>query len=91
MSDKSTVCKLCTVATYFTEVLLALLLGIRIISRFNFKVFRVFITVQKTQVQCTANENRTLAECHLGNPFKRDSDVSHWFYLISVHNEMISL
>ncbi len=34
-----------------------------------------FIMVQETQVQCNPNENKTQADCQLGNPFKRDSEV----------------
>uniref|UniRef100_A0A9J7YIE4 Integrin, alpha 6, like n=1 Tax=Cyprinus carpio carpio TaxID=630221 RepID=A0A9J7YIE4_CYPCA len=34
----------------------------------------------ETQVQCNPNENKTQANCQLGNPFKRDSEVS--FFLI---------
>ncbi|XP_058654599.1 integrin alpha-6 isoform X2 [Onychostoma macrolepis] len=40
------------------------------------------------QVQCNPNENKTKADCQLGNPFKRDSEVS--FFLI-LNTERLSL
>uniref|UniRef100_A0A9J7WVT6 Integrin, alpha 6, like n=1 Tax=Cyprinus carpio carpio TaxID=630221 RepID=A0A9J7WVT6_CYPCA len=42
----------------------------------------------ETQVQCNPNENKTQANCQLGNPFKRDSEVS--FFLI-LSTERLSL
>nr|XP_055034531.1 integrin alpha-6 [Misgurnus anguillicaudatus] len=42
----------------------------------------------QTQVQCKANEKRTQADCQLGNPFKRDSEVS--FFLI-LNTDRLSL
>ncbi|XP_073677128.1 integrin alpha-6 [Garra rufa] len=42
----------------------------------------------ETQVQCNPNENKTQADCQLGNPFKRDSEVS--FFLI-LNTERLSL
>ncbi|XP_051716682.1 integrin alpha-6 [Ctenopharyngodon idella] len=42
----------------------------------------------ETQVQCSANEHKTQADCQLGNPFKRDSEVS--FFLI-LNTERLSL
>ncbi|XP_016332580.1 integrin alpha-6 [Sinocyclocheilus anshuiensis] len=42
----------------------------------------------EAQVQCNPNENKTQADCQLGNPFKRDSKVS--FFLI-LNTERLSL
>ncbi|XP_043114018.1 integrin alpha-6 isoform X2 [Puntigrus tetrazona] len=42
----------------------------------------------ETQVLCNPNENKTQAACQLGNPFKRDSEVS--FFLI-LNTERLSL
>ncbi|XP_077103938.1 integrin alpha-6 [Siphateles boraxobius] len=42
----------------------------------------------ETQVQCNPNEHKTQADCQLGNPFKRDSEVS--FYLL-LNTERLSL
>ncbi|KAI2656945.1 Integrin alpha-6 [Labeo rohita] len=42
----------------------------------------------ETQVQCNPNEYKTQANCQLGNPFKRDSEVS--FFLI-LNTERLSL
>ncbi|XP_048032685.1 integrin alpha-6 isoform X2 [Megalobrama amblycephala] len=42
----------------------------------------------ETQVHCSANEHKTQADCQLGNPFKRDSEVS--FFLI-LNTERLSV
>ncbi|XP_026103969.1 integrin alpha-6 [Carassius auratus] len=42
----------------------------------------------ETQVQCNPSENKTQANCQLGNPFKRDSEVS-FFLILAI--ERISL
>lgn len=35
----------------------------------------LFYTNQDKQVICVANQNGSQADCELGNPFKRDSEV----------------
>ncbi|TRY56891.1 hypothetical protein DNTS_031017 [Danionella cerebrum] len=43
---------------------------------------------QETQVQCNPNENKTQVDCQLGNPLKRDSEVSMFLML---NTEKLSL
>ncbi|XP_078084521.1 integrin alpha-6-like isoform X2 [Mustelus asterias] len=45
----------------------------------TYSTYRVLTSTQD-KVSCTANQNGSRAECELGNPFKRDSEVT--FYLI---------
>ncbi|KAL7395617.1 hypothetical protein ABVT39_020294 [Epinephelus coioides] len=40
----------------------------------------VYSTASETQVSCTANEKGTLIDCELGNPLKRDAEVT--FYVL---------
>ncbi|TRY86870.1 hypothetical protein DNTS_017251 [Danionella cerebrum] len=42
----------------------------------------------ETQVQCNTNENKTQVDCQLGNPLKRDSEVSMFLML---NTEKLSL
>ncbi|XP_056328164.1 integrin alpha-6 isoform X1 [Danio aesculapii] len=41
-----------------------------------------------TQVQCNPNENKTQADCQLGNPLKRDAEVS---FFLMLNTEKLSL
>ncbi|XP_038645340.1 integrin alpha-6-like isoform X1 [Scyliorhinus canicula] len=45
----------------------------------TYSTFRV-LTSTRDKLLCTANQNGSQADCELGNPFKRDSEVT--FYLI---------
>ncbi|KAI7809076.1 putative integrin alpha-6, partial [Triplophysa rosa] len=45
----------------------------------SYSGFRSFRTTDK-HVICVANQNGSLADCELGNPFKRDSEIT--FYII---------
>ncbi|XP_035985039.1 integrin alpha-6b isoform X1 [Fundulus heteroclitus] len=47
-------------------------------STLTYSAYRV--SPDELQVTCTANQNGSMAECELGNPFKRDSRTT--FYLI---------
>ncbi|KAK2848664.1 hypothetical protein Q5P01_008498 [Channa striata] len=42
--------------------------------------FVIYNKTAETQVSCTANDNGTLIDCELGNPFQRDAEVP--FYVI---------
>ncbi|KAM4728686.1 integrin alpha-6-like isoform 2-T2 [Anableps anableps] len=47
-------------------------------SALSYSAYR--ISPKELQVTCTANQNGSIADCELGNPFKRDSTTT--FYLI---------
>ncbi|XP_054888664.1 integrin alpha-6-like isoform X1 [Poeciliopsis prolifica] len=47
-------------------------------SSLSYSAYRV--SPEKLQVTCIANKNGSMADCELGNPFKRDSETT--FYLI---------
>ncbi|XP_007565214.1 integrin alpha-6-like isoform X1 [Poecilia formosa] len=47
-------------------------------SSLTYSAYRV--SPEKLQITCIANKNGSMADCELGNPFKRDSETT--FYLI---------
>lgn len=38
--------------------------------------YKYALLIQEKQLTCGANQNGSQAECELGNPFKRNSNVS---------------
>lgn len=43
-------------------------------------MYMLVFLLQKTQVDCIVHGNKTNIECQLGNPLKRDEEVTGTFY-----------